>query len=393
MMAELALGRRTQRNPIGAFKTLFPQSAWWVVGALAILASMGILSFYSVIAGWTIAYIGFTAAKTVSVGSQAVGDFFDSFTANVWLNLALTFSVLAVTASLILGGVRSGIERWARTLMPLLIGLLIVLGVRALTLAGAAEGLAYYFKPEMSKLFDIDVLHAAMGQAFFSLSLGMGCMITYGSYLSRRESIAFAAAWIVVLDTAIALLAGFIIFPSGFTIPGFDPTTSGPGLIFEVLPRLFATLPGGNIFGAAFFILLAMVAVTSSISLLEVPVSYLIDERRWSRRRAVLVVTGVTFLLAVPCVLSRRPHDLWHSLPGLRMDFLSFVWVIWNDYALPVVGLFICIFVGHVWKADKAMEELLAHNAWFPRSRLWGVLIRYVCPVAIVVIIVLTPFR
>jgi NSS family neurotransmitter:Na+ symporter len=231
-----------------------------------------------------------------------------------------------------------------------------------------------------------------LGQAFFSLSLGMGCMITYGSYLSRRESIAFAATWVVVLDTGIALLVGFIIFPAGFSMGGFDPNTSGPGLIFDVLPRLFATLPGGNIFGATFFVLLAMVALTSSISLLEVPVSYLIDERRWSRQRAVVTVTAVTFLLAIPSVLSGATRGLWSRLWLFETDYLDLVWLLGNEYALPIVGLLICLFVGHVWKADRAMEELLAHNAWFPKSQLWGMLIRYVCPLAIVIIIVLTPF-
>jgi len=391
MMAELALGRSSRRNPVGAFKALRPRTVWWLLGAFAVLAGMGILSFYSVVAGWTVAYIWFTGTGAVSGSPEAIGTFFARFTANGPLNLLLTFSVLGVTAAVILGGVRAGIERATKILMPLLLGLLLVLAARALTLPGAAEGLAYFLKPDFSKILDVEILHAALGQAFFSLSLGMGCMITYGSYLSRRESIAKVTLLVVVLDTAVALLAGFIIFPSGFSIDGFDPQASGPGLIFAVLPRLFATLPGGQIFGAAFFLLLTMVALTSCISFLEVPVSYLIDEHHWPRRRAVIGVTAVCLLLSIPSVLSNGAVRTLSDIPGLQTDFLSLMWRVWNDYSLPIIGLFLCVFVGHVWKIDEAMEELMASNAWLPASHVWGGLIRFVCPVIIAVIIVVTP--
>ena len=390
MIAELAIGRRAQKDPVGAFAVIKPGSPWWAVGALGVMAGVGILSFYSVIAGWTIAYIWFTGTGAVHGSQEAIGTFFSDFTANGPATILLTLVVLATTAAAIIGGVREGIERVTKALMPLLFLLLVVLAIRAVTLPGASAGLEYYLRPDFSRLFDVRVLSAALGQAFFSLSLGMGAMITYGSYLSKREGIAGAAAWVVCLDTAVALLAGFIIFPSGFSIEGFDPSASGPGLIFAVLPRLFATLPGGHLFGAAFFIMLFMAALTSTVSLLEVPVAYLIDSHRWTRRRAVLAVTAITFALSIPSALGNGAVALFGRLPGIGMDFLSLMATIWNNFALPIGGLFIAIFVGWIWRIDGALEELLAGQAWFPAARAWGFLIRFVCPVAIFLIIVFT---
>jgi len=268
--------------------------------------------------------------------------------------------------------------------------LLGVLAIRAVTLPGASAGLAYYMRPDFSRMFTVGVFNAALGQAFFSLSLGMGAMLTYGSYLSRREGIAGAAAWVVALDTLIALTAGFIIFPAGFSIPGFDPSASGPGLIFAVLPRLFATLPGGHLFGAAFFIMLFMAALPSTVSLLEVPVAHLIDARGWTRRPAVVAVTALTFLLSIPSALSNGAVAVFGSLPVVGLDFLSLMATVWNNFALPIGGLFIALFVGYAWRVDRALDEVRAESAWFPASSLWHFLIRYVCPVAISLIIVAT---
>jgi NSS family neurotransmitter:Na+ symporter len=388
MIAELAIGRRSQKSPVGAFATLRPGSKWWLVGALGVMAGVGILSFYSVIAGWTAAYVWFTF--TGSVSAESIGVFFGAFTGNVPLNLGLTAGILIVTALIIAGGVSAGIERATKAMMPLLILLLIVLAARALTLPGAADGLAYYLKPDLSRVFHVSVVNAALGQAFFSLSLGMGAMITYGSYLSRSEGIVGAALWVAALDTAIALLAGFIIFPAGFSIPGFDPAAGGAGLIFTVLPRLFATLPGGELFGGAFFILLTMAALTSTISLLEVPVSYLIDDWGWTRHRAVVAVTALTLALAVPSVLATAGVGVFASLPGVGMDFLTLMATVWNNFSLPIGGFFTALFVGYVWKAGPALDELRHGGAWFPLPGLWVFLVRYVCPAAILLIIVFT---
>jgi len=388
-ISELILGRGSKKGPVGAFESFAPQSAWWIVGALCVLCGVGILSFYAVIAGWTLAYIYFTAAGTLGGNAQEVAAAFGAFTANGAANLGLTAVFLAVTAGCILGGVRAGIERVTKTLMPLLIGLLLVLAVRAITLPGASEGLRYYLRPDFSRLTDFNVLTAALGQAFFSLSLGMGALITYGSYMRKQDNLAVSALWVVLLDTAIALLAGFIIFPTGFSIEGFDPSSSGPGLIFQVLPQLFATLPGGALFGAAFFILLAMAALTSTISLLEVPVSHCIDEYRWPRKKAVWLLTAGTFLLSIPSALGNGAVGRLSSMPAaLGGNFLGFMALVWNQYALPIGGLLISIFVAYRLGLPKAIQEITAEGAQFPYTNLWGFLIRFVSPVAIAIIII-----
>ena len=390
LIAELAIGRRARKDPVGSFKYLRPGTAWWLTGALGVMAGVGILSFYSVIAGWTLAYLWFTATGQVTGTPEQIGAFFGAFTANPAANLALTFAVLATTAAIIIGGVRSGIERVTKALMPSLFGLLILLAIRAVTLPGAAQGLAYYLQPNPERIFDITVINAALGQAFFSLSLGMGAMITYGSYLDRGERLARAALWVVVLDTTVALLAGFIIFPAGFSIPGFDPSASGPGLIFAVLPRLFSALPGGTLFGSAFFLLLFVAALTSTISLLEVPVAHMIDSYGWTRTRAVTVIAAGTAALAIPSALSQGAVGFLSSLPGVGLDFLSLMATIWNNFALPVGGFLIAVFVGWVWRPDEATQEIRGDGAEFPGAPLWAFLIRYICPVAIFLIIVFT---
>ena len=388
MVGEFAIGRRTLQSPVGSFSTLKPRTAWWLVGGLGVLTGAGILSFYSVIAGWTIAYVWFTLTGQVGGDQQAIGQFFTEFTAKPLPSIALSLVMLTATALIIVGGVRAGIERVTKALMPSLILLLLILAGRAVTLPGAAEGLAYYLRPDLSRLLDISLYRAALGQAFFSLSLGMGAMITYGSYLGKREGIAAAAIWVVVLDTSIALLAGFIIFPSGFSIPGFDPSSSGPGLIFTVLPRLFASLPGGQLFGGAFFLLLTLAALTSTVSLLEVPVAHCVDALGWSRRRAVAVVTTGVFALSIPSALGNGAVPLLSAMPVVGVDFLSLMAAVWNDFALPIGGLLTAIFIGWVWRVDKALEELRGHGAWFPAGHIWGFLVRWICPLGILAIVV-----
>lgn len=387
MLSEIAIGRRTQKSPVASFLLLSPGTRWWLTGALGVLAGIGILSFYSVIAGWTVAYAWFSLNGSLTAGQQGARDFFSEFTANGPLSVGLAFLILSATAAVLLGGVRSGIERVTKALMPALIVLLVVLAARALTLPGASAGLSYYLRPDISKLLDVSIYNSALGQAFFSLSLGMGAILTYGSYLGKRTGIAAAALWVVLLDTSIALLAGFIIFPAGFSLSGFDPDTSGPGLIFAVLPQLFATLPGGQMFGAAFFVLLTMAALTSTISLLEVPVSHCVDTYNWSRKRSVLTVTCGVFMLAIPSALGNGAVPILTNLPGFGLDFLTLMATVWNDFALPIGGFLTALFVGWIWQVDRALEELLYNYAWFPGQNLWSFLIRWICPAGIGLIV------
>ncbi len=387
-VAEIAMGRRTTQSPVGSYAALAPGRAWWLAGALGVFAGAGILSFYSVIAGWAVAYMWFAATGALPTSGDEVGAFFSEFTANGMVAITLAVAVVAITAGVLLGGVRSGIERVTKTLMPALLVLLVLLALHAITLPGAAEGIAYYLQPDFSEVANFGIVNAALGQAFFSLSLGMGCMITYGSYLRKQDGIAVSAMWIVLLDTGIALLAGFIIFPTGFSLAGFDPAASGPGLIFAVLPGLFATLPGGQLFGAAFFLLLSVAALTSTISLLEVPVAHCVDAWGWTRRRAVGAVSVIVSAFAIPCALSAGAVPVLTNLPGLGTDFLTLMVTIWNEFALPIGGLLTAIFAGWVWGVDRALEELCVQGAWFPAPRVWAVLLRWVCPAAIASIII-----
>jgi NSS family neurotransmitter:Na+ symporter len=390
MAGEIAIGRRTGLSPVKAFGALAPGRRWWLLGALGVLAGVGILSFYSVIAGWAVAYVWFAATGAVGGSPEEIGAFFGEFTGNGVVSAGLAMVVIGITAGVLLGGVSTGIERVTKALMPLLVLLLIGLAVRAVTLPGAGEGLAYYLRPDLSRLADVGVFTSALGQAFFSLSLGMGCILTYGSYLSRQDGIAASALWIVALDTSIALLAGFIIFPVGFSIAGFDPTTSGPGLIFTVLPRLFAEMPGGHLFGGTFFLLLSVAALTSTISLLEVPVSHCVDALGWTREKAVAAVAGAVSVLAIPSALGNGAVGVFTSVPGLGIGFLDLMVSVWNEFALPVGGCLTAIFIGRVWGVGRALEELRAEGKWMPVPELWSFLLRWICPVAIAMILFAT---
>lgn len=390
MIAEVVLGRASRRSPVAAFAHFSPPGTrWWLIGALDVVCCVGVLTFYTVIGGWTLAYVWFALSGALVGDAAAVGDLFASFTADGAATVLCTAVFIGLTVGSNIGGVRNGIERITKTLMPLLLVLLVLLAARAVTLPGASEGLAYYLRPDLSKAFNMTIVGAALGQAFFSLSLGNGGLLTYGSYLSRSEGIANSLLWVIVLDTCIALLAGLIIFPAGFSLAGFDPSASGPGLIFNVLPQLFGTLPGGALFGTAFFILLVMAALTSAIALLEVPTSYFVD-RGWPRPKAVLTVGGLVLLFAIPSALGNGAVGFLTDMVPAAWggNYLGFMATVWNNFGLPVGGFFAAIFVGYVWGIDGAVEELTAENAWFPMPKVWGALLRYVAPVAIVGVII-----
>jgi NSS family neurotransmitter:Na+ symporter len=274
--------------------------------------------------------------------------------------------------------------------MPSLFLILLLLVFRAVTLPGAATGLDFYLKPDFSKI-DIHVVLAAIGQAFFSLSLGMGAMITYGSYISKKDDLVSSAAWVTGFDTLIAIMAGLIIFPTLFSA-GLTPGQGGPGMVFVVLTSLLASIPpapyGGIIFGTLFFMLLAIAALTSSVSLLEVASAWLIDEKRMPRRNAAMLIAGVAFLLGIPSALANGAVPALSSLPGVGMDFLSFLFTVFGQYALVVGALLISLFIAWVWGVRAADEEVRANDGKFPLGGLWTFLIRYVAPLAIVLILV-----
>ena len=389
MLAELVIGRRTQRNPVGAFRALVPDSAWVVVGALGVFTGIVILSFYSVIAGWTLSYVVKSATGTFGPGADTAAIFGEVAGSPVqalgWHLLFMAFTIYVVV-----GGVRDGIERWTKVLMPVLVVLMLLLVARAVTLSGAGAGLEFYFKPDFSKVTGTVVL-AAIGQAFFSLSLGMGAMITYGSYVSKKDDLVSSAGWVTTFDTAVAIMAGLIIFPTLFHA-GLEPGAGGPGMVFVVLTSLLGTIPpdpwGGIVFGTMFFLLLSIAALTSSVSLLEVVTSWAVDERGMSRRRAAVTLGIVAFMVGVPSALASGAVSWLTAVPGVGMDFLSFLFTVFGQYSLVVGALLISVFVGWVWGVDAAGEEVRANDGKFPLGAAWAFLIRFVCPIAIAGILI-----
>ena len=380
LIAELALGRRTTMNPVGAFKALTTSKYWPLVGYLGVVTGVGILSFYLVVAGWTLGYI--VKEVTGTIGS------FGSFVQDPISEIGYFAAFLGLTVFVVLGGVEKGIERWSKFLMPALLVLLLGLIAYNVTLEGASKGIEFYLNPDFSKINGSTFL-AAMGQAFFSLSLGMGTMITYGSYLPKKENIPVSAVAVALSDTAIAFLAGLMIFPALFSV-GLEPS-QGPALVFNVLPSVFATMPGGQLLGIAFFVLLAIAALTSTVSLLEVPVAFLVDQKKWSRKKAVWIISGATFLLGLPSALAQGTSEFFSTLSLFgQTGFLDIMSFIFSDLSLPIGGFFIAVFVGWVWGVRNASEEVLL-GAPPTIARLmvgWGFLLRFVCPAMILLVLI-----
>ncbi len=358
MLIEFAVGRKTQLNAVGAFKTLAPGTPWLIVGGLGVASGFVILSYYSVVAGWTLGYI-FVAISGVfhnfATPAEA-GQYFSEFGGSPHLAILLHLAFMTMCVMVVIKGIKRGIEKWTKILMPVLLFILVVLMVRGLTLPGAEKGVSFLFKPDWSKLTGTTIL-VALGHAFFTLSLGMGCMITYGSYLSRKDNLVSSAFTVVLLDTGIALMAGIAIFTAVFA-HGLAPD-AGPALIFHVLPTVFPHIPGGEIFGVLFFLLLLIAALTSGISLLEVVIAYFVDQKGWSRKRATLLLGSVVFALGVPSALSAvssAPIGRLQILFGMTffdlMDYMSF------KYMLPLGGFLMTIFVAYFWGAKEFIEEL-----------------------------------
>ncbi|MGF7186550.1 NSS family neurotransmitter:Na+ symporter [Desulfitispora alkaliphila] len=380
MVTEIGIGRKTQKNPIGAFKALAPGTPWWVVGALAVLAPFTILSFYSIIGGWSLAY----TAKSLS-GLAPTLDFAELFVGHitaVWEPIIWHGLFMIISVAIIASGVVNGIQRSVKILMPLLFIILLALVVRGVTLDGASEGIRYFLTPDFSAVTGATFL-TALGQAFFSLSLGMGALITYGSYLKDDQNIPENSSWIIGLDTFVAILAGFAIFPAVFAL-GFDPT-DGVGLAFITLPAVFASMPMGSFFGFLFFALLSVAAITSAISLLEVAVAWLIDEKGWGRIKATLTVGTAVFLVGLPATLG---YNVLSHVTFMGMDILDTYDFITGNIMLPVGGLLTCIYVGYVWKASNFVKEINQPAGKITFGKGYGILISYVMPVAITIVLI-----
>lgn len=385
MMAEILLGRRGRRSPINTMRHLAQEEGrhgvWRYLGWLGILAGVLILSYYSVIAGWALAYLVRTGSGVFTgLTADGVNNIFYSLVADPERLLAWHTLFLTMTMVVVARGVRSGLEQAVRYLMPLLLVLLLVLVGYAMNSGAFQQGLGFLFNPDFSKLSPNSVL-IAMGHAFFTLSLGMGAIMVYGSYLPRHVSITHATFTIAAADTLVALLAGMAIFPIVFA-HGLTPG-AGPGLIFQTLPIAFGHMPGGEFFGAVFFLLLVFAAWTSAISLIEPLVAYLVENLRMTRVQATALAGGLAWFLGLGTIFS---FNIWsggrYKLWGMTFfDLLDYLTV---NIMLPLGGLLIVIFAAWMMRRESVMSELGVKDG--PLFRLWYLVSRYVTPVAVLLI-------
>lgn len=383
MMAEFMIGRHTRRDAVGAFIHLEGKgSPWLVAGWVSVGAAFLILSYYSVVAGWTLDYIYRSLAGSFTgEPAEVIEGMFGGLVGDGPRQIFWHFIFILLSLGIVIGGVQKGIERWNKILMPILFALLALLFINGLLSKGAWQGITFMFRPDFHRLTAGSVLEA-MGHAFFTLSLGMAAMITYGSYLAKSEDLLAASLRIVILDTLIALMAGVAIFSVVFSV-GMEPA-AGPGLVFKTIPVVFSKIPGGYFLAIIFFLLLAFAALTSAISLLEAQVAYLIDERGWERKRATAFLAGLAFVVGIPTALSYNSLAEW-KLIGDRVFFDS-ADLLASNYLLPISGLLIALYVGWFWSGSEEKEELLAGGAgWvFPT---WHFLIRFVSPLAVAIVL------
>ncbi len=382
MIAEVAIGRKTGLSAIGAFKSL--DSRFGFLGILAALVPIIIFPYYSVIGGWVIKY--FFVFLSGNVSSAAGDDYFTGFVSNTFEPLGWFLIFLGITAVIVLFGVEKGIEKVSKFLMPVLVILAIGISIYCLTMDGALDGFAYYVEPHMSDVSAKTIL-AAMGQLFYSMSLAMGIMVTYGSYMRKDTNLESSVRQIEIFDTAIAFLAGLMVIPAVFVFSGGDPKIlkSGPSLMFVILPKVFDTMHFGNAVGAAFFLLVIFAALTSSISLMETIVSIFQDKFHWARRHACLFVAVMSLVLGIPSSLGFGPLSFitWTGMTILDiMDFVS------NSVLMPIVAFFTCIFVGFFIGPKSISEEVRITNGKFAGEKLFNIMIKWVTPVFLILILV-----
>ena len=383
MITEIALGRKTGLSCIGAYRAL--NSKFRFLGWLASLVPIIITPYYCVIGGWVIKYFfEFLRGQAAATTADTYFTNFISVSEGGLLGNPLFWFILFVvfTAGVVLFGVQKGIEKASRIMMPLLVILSIVVAVFSLTIPGAVEGLKYYLLPDF-KDFSTTTVLAAMGQLFYSMSLAMGIMITYGSYMKKEDDLEKSVNQIEIFDTAIAFIAGLMIIPAVFAFSGGADINAGPGLMFVTLPKVFGAMKGGTLVGVVFFLLVLFAALTSSISLMETVVSIFRDRLHWERRMATIIVALGIILLGLLSCLGYGPLS---SIKLLGMEFLDFFDFISNSILMPIVALLTCILVGHV-AGTKVVSDEVELSGKFKRKKLFEVMIRWIAPICVVVIL------
>ncbi|MCI8768453.1 MAG: sodium-dependent transporter [Ruminococcus sp.] len=382
MTAEIALGRKTGLSAIGAFSAL--NKRYRFVGVLVTLVPVIIFPYYSVIGGWVIKY--FFTFLTGGVSAAAEDTYFTGFISGVSEPIVWFVIFTAIAAAVVICGVEKGIEKVSKVMMPLLVVLTVGISLYVLTIDGAMEGVKYYVLPHMSD-FSLKPLLSSMGQLFYSMSLAMGIMITYGSYMSKSTNLGSSVRQIEIFDTGIAFFAGLMIVPAVFAFSGGDPSAlkAGPGLMFITLPKVFASIRFGGFLGTVFFVLVFFAAITSAISLMETIVSILMDFFHWSRRKTSILVFIYSLLMGVPSSLG---FGIWDFVKPLGMSILDAWDFISNSILMPIVALLTCFFAGFVIKPKAIIDEACAEGADFKGKHLFTVVIKWVAPVILVAILI-----
>lgn len=389
MITEVAIGRKTKQSCIGAFRSLNRKFSF--LGWMAAIIPVIIAPYYCVIGGWVLKYfVDFlTGQGTAAAGDTYFKDFISVSSSGLIGNPMFWFGIyIVLNALVVLFGVQKGVEKASRILMPMLVVLIVVVTVYSLTLPGALEGVRFYLLPDLSRFSPMTVL-GAVGQMFYSMSLAMGIMITYGSYMSSEDDLERSVSQIEIFDTGIAFLAGLLIVPAVVAFSGGDTTlvqqSAGSGLMFGVLPKVFDSMPFGGAVGAVFFMLVLFAALTSSISLLETIVSLVEDNLHWQRRKATIVVSVGLLILGIPSCLGYGPLS-FVSLMG--MAFLDFFDFISNSVLMPIVALLTCVLVGHIVGTDVVLSEVKMNGHVFKREKLFKVMIRWVAPILLLVVLI-----
>lgn len=382
MTAEIALGRKTGLSAIGAFSAL--NQRYRFVGVLVTLVPVIIFPYYSVIGGWVIKY--FFTFLTGGVSAAAEDNYFTGFISGVSEPIVWFLIFTAIAAAVVICGVEKGIEKVSKIMMPLLVVMIVGISLYVLTIDGAIDGVKYYILPHMSD-FSIKTLLSAMGQLFYSMSLAMGIMITYGSYMKKSTNLESSVRQIEIFDTGIAFFAGLMIVPAVFAFSGGDPSAlkAGPGLMFITLPKVFASIKLGGFLGTVFFVLVFFASITSAISLMETIVSILMDFFHWSRRKTSILVFLYSLLMGIPSSLG---FGIWDFIQPLGMSILDAWDFISNSVLMPIVALLTCFFVGFVIKPQTIIEEACAEGASFKGKHLFTVVIKWVAPIILVAILI-----
>jgi len=380
LLSEFLIGKKAQKDAIGSFKELAPGKPWYIAGYMGLASAFMILSFYGVVAGWALSYtFKAVTGQLAGVAPEQLENYFGGFITSTASPIFWQVIFMVLTILIVVGGIKKGIERWSKILMPILVFLILLVIIRSVTLPGAGAGIEFLLKPDFSKLSAASFL-IALGHAFFTLSLGMGTMITYGGYLPKGTNLPSAALNVSIADTVIALLAGLAIFPAVFAF-GMD-AGAGPGLVFITLPAVFQQMPMGSLFATVFFALISIAALTSAISILEVPVAFFKEKFNWSRKKATWIIGGIITVVGVGASLSMGP---WSGFTIAGKNFFDQLDWMSANILLPLGGLVIALFVGWGMKLKDALAAAdFSENEVV--GRIWVSVTKFIAPVLIMLV-------